>query len=158
MSIWRVLAVAAALMTAVLTSGCCCCCPTDALPTEPFTAGDFADIPPYPDAEQRTGDDPTYGLVTLPFQFITDDAEWKHYVTSDDEDTILDWYSAQMEEAGWIGADEIADTPMPMQNGLLFFKEDDPDVLAIIVTTPGPESGERHILIGRLQVSIGQLL
>ncbi|HIE37620.1 MAG TPA: hypothetical protein EYP77_00855 [Anaerolineae bacterium] len=154
MSLWRGLGLILTLGAVLLNSGCCCCCSPDALPTEPFTPGDFPDIPPYPGAEQQTGRDPAFGLVTIPFQLVTDEAEWKHYVTGDPKDEVLDWYAAQMADLGWTAVD-VTEVQMPTEDALLFAWPDDPGVTAVVMLLPDPQEQDRqHILIGRLRLPL----
>lgn len=155
MSVWRYVGIGLALALVASGSGCCGCCPTQALPTTSFTPGDFPDIPPYPGAQQQTGRDSTVGLATLPFQFLVRDAEWKHYVTGDSPDAVIDWYSVQMPGQGWISAADAAEVEIPIQSGLIFVREDDPAQMAVIMVLPDPQrEGQVHILIGRMHIPV----
>jgi len=155
MSLGKTISLAAILVAVVFNSGCCCCCSTDALPTEPFTPGDFLDIPPYPGAEQRAGRDTTFGLVTFPFRLITDDMEWKHYVTDDSKRGVLDWYAVRMADLGWVSAADVAEVRMPTEDALIFSRQDDPALMAVVMLLPDPRQGGRqHILIGRLRLPL----
>ena len=154
MSFWKWSGLVLVLMLAMTSSGCCCCCSPDMLPTEFFTAGEFADVPAYPGATQQTGSDMTMGLATLPFRLITDDAEWKHYVTADSASNVLDWYTAQMAAGGWISASDIGGEDVPTENALIFARPDDPTTIVVIMIVPDPDGTQQHILIGHLHVSL----
>lgn len=155
MATYRNLGLILALTAVILSSGCCCCCSPDALPIQPFTPGDFPDIPGYPGAEQSTGQDSTFGLTTLPFQLLTEDVEWKHYITGDTKEAVLDWYAAEMVRQGWVNAADAMETRLPTEDALIFARADDPGLLAIIMLLPDPEGADRaHILIGRMRVPI----
>ncbi len=152
-AVWALALVA--LVALVAASGCCCCCSSDVLPTATFTAGDFPHVPPYPGAEQRTADSGAYGLATLPFQLLAEDAEWKQYVVQEDSETIIDWYNDQMTNEGWISATDMTEEPLPVQGGLFFARVDDPQEMAVIMVLPdSQEEGTQHILIGRFRLQL----
>jgi hypothetical protein len=130
-----------------------CCCPlTGLLGGAEFTAGDFPDVPAYPGSTQSTESNAAIGAMVGVFSLMGGEAEWKHYVTADSENDVLDWYADELPGYGWTMAseDELED----VENGLLFWKDDDPSVmLAVLVLSALDESGNLDIVIGKIDVA-----
>ena len=117
-----------------------------------FTTDDFADVPAYPDATQTTESNTTLNTMTMFFKFIPGTGEWKHYVTSDSESDVLDWYAEELPEQGW---GEVTEEDMPeiqtqSENGVFYFKD---DTMLVIFAASGIDDGDdTHILIGRIKL------
>jgi len=130
-----------------------CCCPLDMLISETeFTSGDFADVPAYPGSSQSTESDAAIDAMTTVMNLVADEAEWKHYITSDGERDIADWYEDNLPSHGWLAYTGDAVDDADMGSTLLFQKEGDADVLLVLFVLPD-EDGDSHIIIGRLAVA-----
>lgn len=143
------------LSVLVATLASCCCPLGDLLGETEFTTGDFADVPAYPGSVQITESDTAVSAMTRVFSLIAEEAEWKHYTTSDSASDVLDWYESNLPEHGWAAvSDEDLGTEYESENGLFFVKANDPQVMVIVLAVPDFEGGsEVHIIIGRILVS-----
>jgi len=135
-------------LLAVTLSTCCCPCSSCASllgGKGEFTTGDFADAPPYPGSTQTTESDPVLGMVPATISIIAEEAEWKHYITTDSDADVLEWYEEELPAHGW--------NSTSAEGGLTFEKEGDPNELLFIFAAPDSGgSDETHILIGRLSL------
>ena len=138
----------------VITLAACCCSSLSGLmgQTE-FTTGDFADVPAYPDATQSTESDRVISMMIKVFALAGQEAEWKHYVTTDSPDDVMDWYADALPDYGWVKA-SMEGTNVQTQNALIYTKADDPDVMLVVFVIPNSEeSSKADIVIGRMRVS-----
>lgn len=138
----------------VITMAACCCSSLGGLmgQTE-FTTGDFADVPAYPDATQSTESDRVISTMTRVFALAAQEAKWKHYVTTDSPDDVVDWYKDVLPDYGWVTA-SMEGTNVQAQNALICTKADDPGVMLVIFVTPNSEDSRKaDIVIGRMHVS-----
>jgi hypothetical protein len=151
MSHWKMPLVIGAL---VITVAACCCGSLGALTGQTeFTTGDFADVPAYPGSTQTTESDQAINTMTRLFALVAQEAEWKHYVTTDAQSDVVDWYKNALPDYGWTTA---SNTSIPTQNGLVYVREDDSSVmLAIFVLPNSQDSSKTDIIVGRVRVSSG---
>jgi len=135
---------------AVLTG---CCCPLGSLlGTAELTTGDFDDVPAYPDARQTTESDMAVNTLVAIVSLISEEEEWKHYISSDPDSAILDWYTDTLPQYGWTPT-EFED--IDIEGGLFFVKAAEPDTALYIGIVPDVEGGEdMHIVVGRLKLSV----
>lgn len=140
-----------ALLVLATIFGTCCCGALSGLTGVKFTDGDFGDVPPYPGSSQTTESNDALGLMTMAFNLIPGDAEWKHYTTGDSEDDVLDWYLDNMPRQGW---EEISSEDMEVQtqseNAVFFAKSD--TMLVIFAVAGIDDTGDTHIIVGRIEI------
>jgi hypothetical protein len=141
------------VLSVVLAIMASCCCPlAGLLGGAEFTAGDFSDVPAYPGSTQSTESNAAIGAMVGVFSMMGGEAEWKHYITTDSENDVLDWYEGELPGYGWTMASE--DELEGVENGLLFWKDDDPSVmLAILALSAMDESGDTDIVVGRIDIA-----
>jgi hypothetical protein len=140
-----------ALLALAIVFGTCCCGALGGLVGVEYTAGDFADVPPYPGSTGTTESSDALNLMTMAFSLIPGDAEWKHYTTDDSESDVLDWYAEKLPHQGW---EEISSEDMQVQtqseNAVFFVKN---DVMLVIFAVPDiDDTGDTHVLIGRIEM------
>jgi hypothetical protein len=120
-----------------------------------FTTGDFADVPAYPDSTQTTESISEIEAMMGFFNLIPGDATWKHYTTSDSESDVLDWYENVLPTYGWeeSSSEEYSGTSSS-ENTLVYAKEaDDATVMLFIIALPDiGDTGDNHIIIGRIEI------
>ncbi|MBW1811856.1 MAG: hypothetical protein JRI70_04700 [Deltaproteobacteria bacterium] len=135
-----------------------CCCPCGSLvpllgSEAEFTTGDFADVPAYPGSTQTTESDPILGVMVTALSFIAEESEWKHYTTTDSDSDVLNWYGDELPGYGWSAASG-ENLDVKKEGGLIFEKEEDPEVHLFILAASDIDGGdETHILIGRIRIS-----
>ena len=129
-------------------AACCCCSFLGLGGDAAFTAGEFADAPPYTGATQTTETNAAINVVVGMLSILPGEAEWKHYTTSDSELDVLSWYQDNMPDYGWEVSTENSG------DGLYFNHEDDASLMLVILTMPDlDDSGKLHILMGMLDTS-----
>ena len=131
-----------------------CCCPLGGLiGGAEFTTGDFANVPAYPGSTQTTEANAAVSAMTMVFSFVAEEIEWKHYVTTDSESDVLDWY--ELPDYGWGTASGEDLGNVETEGGLIFSKEDDPEVLLVIFAITGLEEGssDTHVVVGRIRIA-----
>lgn len=160
MSSWKPLFVLA--VVAVLLTGCCCCPVTLPFGNVEFTTGDFPNVPIYPGASQTTESNILINAMVAGFNVLAEESEWKHYLTADSEEQVLNWYSRTMPDYGWVGiALDSTGADVGVSVGALAFANiNEPNRPLYIVTLPDPDIGQTHIIIGRIllpiEVQVGQ--
>lgn len=138
--------------TWIITLAACCCSSMGGLTGQTeFTTGDFGDVPAYPGASQSTEADQALSMMTKVFALVAQEAEWKHYVTTDSPDDAMSWYRDVLSDYGWETASMEG---VQTQNALIFAKEDDPNVILAVFAVPNSQdSNKTDIVIGRMRVS-----
>jgi hypothetical protein len=138
-----------ALLALVTIFGACCCgLIGNLIGGVEFTAGDFSDVPPYPNATQTTESSDAINAMTMVFKLIPGEAEWKHYTTGDSEDDVLEWYKEQLPRHGWDEASSEDIGQVQTEGGAFFVKD---NTMLVIFAAPNlDDTGDTHILIGRI--------
>lgn len=154
MSSWKPLVVLS--VVAVLLTGCCCCPISLPFGNAEFTAGDFPNVPIYPGASQTSESNIMINAMVAGFDLLAEESEWKHYVTTDSEEQVLDWYSRTMPDYGWAGiALDSTGTDVGISVGALaFVNMSEPNRPLYIVTLPDPDTGQTHIIVGRILLPV----
>ncbi len=133
-----------------------CCCPLGGLiGGAEFTTGDFANVPAYPGSTQTTEANAAVSAMTMVFSLVAEEIEWKHYVTTDSESDVLDWYEDVLPDHGWSTTSGEGLGDVETEGGLIFSKEDDPEVLLVIFAITGLEEGssDTHVVVGRICIA-----
>lgn len=144
------------LALAVTLTGCCCPFDFSSLLGETeFTAGNFPDVPVYPGATQSTESDTVLSAMTAVFSLITSEEEWKHYVTSDSDISVLDWYQDRLPGQNWVEASSEELGTTDTEGTLMFTKSNDSNLFLVIFAISGIDtsSSDTDIVIGRLRVT-----
>jgi hypothetical protein len=110
-----------------------------------FTTGDFPDVPAYPGATLTTTVPEEVKAITIPFQFIDKNAEWKCYKTADGQQAVVNWYTQNMGGTGWNKA-EMSQQPGGVRTeGALVFEKGG----RILMIMPIPVEAETFILMSK---------
>ena len=88
------------------------------------------------------------GLVSV----MAQEAEWKHYRSSDSADAILGWYSDTLPGYGWATVEMEG---VDVQGGLFFVRTGESGIALYVLTLPDVEgSNVTDIVVGRMRLSV----
>ena len=134
-----------------LIAACCCGGLGGLLGGIEFTAGDFADVPSYPGSTQSTDSVEGVDTVLSFLNLIPGEKEWKHYITTDSESDVLDWYADVLPSEGWEES-STEDVETEYENSASYTKMDGSDSLMLFVMVLPDD--ENHIIIGRIKIVV----
>jgi len=143
------------VLTALGATGCCClpCGDLGGLlgaTTMTTSAGDYADIPPYPGA-QRLKEVAIPGLVkTLVEGLSGGKFDVKGYSTRDDPARVVKFYDQEMPNQGWSGSFSAGATGTT--TGQLGQFQKGENTIAVIMVDKDSATGETVIIIMRMVV------